>query len=175
MAKILVTGRPGIGKTTLVLKVSEMLKERGVSVGGIITREVRRGGVRVGFEIIDVGSGRRGILAWAGRGSGPRVGKYTVNLSDLETVGVSSIINALEKCQVVVIDEIGPMELFSAKFRDAVWKAFTSEKTVLATIHIRADRYEFCRRLKRLPEVRIFELTLSNRDVLPMEIVKLIV
>lgn len=170
----LVTGRPGIGKTTCVQRASELLISRGVRVGGMITLERREGGVRVGFEVRDVMSGAVGTLASVGGGAGPRIGKYTVNLADLERVGVEAISRALREAQVVVIDEIGPMELLSRKFIDAVFSALDSPKPVLATIHVRAGESEVGRRILSRGDVRLYELTLANRERAPHELARVV-
>ena len=80
MAVIVLTVAPGVGKTTIVRDVAQKLKERGVRVGGIISREVRTNNVRTGFEFIDLTTNDREILASVTE-NGPRVGKYFVNLS----------------------------------------------------------------------------------------------
>ena len=103
----------------------------------MISREVRKDNVRVGFEIVDLTSGKHGWLAHV-NGSGPQVGKYHVNLDDLNNIGAAAITQALEKCSVIAIDEIGPMELFSQKFKQAVTQALESEKLVLAVVHAKA-------------------------------------
>ena len=164
---ILVTGRPGIGKTTAVLRAVELLRTRGLKVGGMVSREERSGGVRVGFIVEDLLTGACGYLAKVGPGPGPRVGKYHVVLSDLETVGVGAIRRALSEADVVVIDEIGPMELYSDAFKEAVREALDSPKPVLATIHIRARRYPYTGSILSRPDVAVYTITLSNRDSLP--------
>jgi len=98
------TGAPGVGKTTLLTKILDTLKANGISVGGMISREVREGKVRVGFEILDLVSCRHGWLAQVNRQSGPQVGKYRVNLDDLDAIGTSAITQALEKCSAIAID-----------------------------------------------------------------------
>ena len=168
--KILVTGRPGIGKTTLVRRVIELCRKEGIKVGGMISYEVRERGRRVGFKILDIMNNKEGILAWVGLPGTKRVGKYTVNLKDIKNIGVKALEKAIEQADVIVIDEIGPMELYSNEFKDAVEKAFKSNKVVLATIHIKADRDPFGRRIKSFPDVVLYTVTLGNRDKLPFEI-----
>ena len=129
MTRILIlTGAPGVGKTTLLTKTVDALKTKGVRVGGMITREVREDNVRVGFEILDLTSNKHGWLAHVNRQGGPQVGKYYVNLNDLDNVGAAAITQALEKCDVIAIDEIGPMELFSQKFKQAVTQVVRGQK-----------------------------------------------
>ena len=105
----------------------------------MISREAREGNVRVGFEILDLTNGKHGWLAHVNQKSGPQVGKYHVNLADLENIGATAITQATEKCDVVAIDEIGPMELFSQKFKQAVVQALDSKKPVLAVVHGKAQ------------------------------------
>ncbi|GAH12043.1 unnamed protein product, partial [marine sediment metagenome] len=73
---ILVTGPPGIGKTSILRRTVKELKNRKYAVGGMICREVREAGVRVGFEIMDLSTGTRGWLAHVNQPTGPRIGKY---------------------------------------------------------------------------------------------------
>ncbi len=168
--KILVTGRPGIGKTTLVSKLAQMLKEKGLSVGGMITYETREKGVRTGFLVEDLKTGLKSLMASVNYSSGPRVGKYVVSLMEIERVGVKAIMNAVEKDEVVIIDEIGPMELYSESFRKAVSNAFSSPKSVVATIHQGASQNSFCRSILSTSGVSTFIVTLENRNLLPKTI-----
>jgi nucleoside-triphosphatase len=163
---LLLTGAPGVGKTTVLQRTVEALKASGVCAGGMVSREVREGGVRVGFEIQDLASGKRGWLAHVNQKSGPRVGKYRVCLSDLEGVGVAAIETALNECSVIAIDEIGPMELFSARFKQAVAKALDTAKPVLAVVHAKAHD-PLVTSVKQRVDSEIFVVTEVNREVLP--------
>ncbi len=145
-----------------MLKVAEELKRRGFKIGGMATREVRERGVRVGFEIIDLATGEKGILAWVGGGSGPRVGKYLVNLRDLDGVGVKAVRRALSEADVVFVDEVGPMELYSEEFRSAVREAAGSGKPLIATVHYRA-RDRLISELKTAAS-RLFEVNTATRE-----------
>lgn len=163
---LLVTGSPGIGKTTVVEKAVEELVGRGFKVGGMITREVRKGGTRVGFEIRDLSSGRKGWLAHVDQPFGPRISKYRVNLEDVEKIGARAIQDAVLAADVVVIDEIGPMELFSQPFRSSLMEAIRCEKPILASIHHRA-RGPFVGNITNRSDVEVIEVTFDNRDRLP--------
>jgi len=160
-----ITGVPGIGKTTVLLRTVEALKNMGVKVGGILSREVREGGTRVGFEIEDFETEKRGWLAHVNQPDGPQVSKYRVNLKDLETLGAGSIRNAVAKAQIVIIDEIGPMELFSQAFKEAVVQAINSNKLVLGVIHYRA-RDPLIELVKGRHDAEILEVTYANRGSL---------
>ncbi|MEM3880568.1 MAG: NTPase [Candidatus Bathyarchaeia archaeon] len=163
---ILLTGNPGVGKTTVLTKTVNILRGRGLCVGGMISREIRENGARVGFEILDLTSSRCGWLAHINQKSGPQVGKYRVNLSDLDSIGAAAIAEASEKCAVIAIDEIGPMELFSEKFKKAVQKALESQKPVVATIHWKAAD-KLISVAKGRKDAEILTVTQENRDKLP--------
>jgi len=169
---LLLTGAPGVGKTTVLIKTTEALKAQGVSVGGMISREVREGDARVGFEIIDLINCRRGWLAHVNQMSGPQVGKYHVKLHDLEAIGAEAIKEAIEKCAIVAIDEIGPMELYSQKFKQTVKQALQSEKMVIAVVHAKA-KDALIEEAKQREDSEILTVTLTNRETLPQKLEKL--
>ncbi len=160
---LLLTGPPSVGKTTVLMKVVKALKERGICVGGMISREVREGGTRVGFEILDLSSGRRGWLAHVNQKNGPQVGKYRVNIEDLNSIGAQAITEAVEKCEAIAIDEIGPMELFSERFKGAVRKALESHKLVLAIVHWKAQD-TLINEAKKREDAETTSVTLEKRE-----------
>ena len=162
-------GMPSVGKTTLLLSIVEDLKAKGFSVGGMISHETRSSGVRVGFEIVDLNSGRRGWLAHVNQRVGPQVGKYHVNIEDLEGVGVSAVLKAVESCDVVAIDEVGPMELFSSRFRDAVKRAVESGKLVVGVVHWKA-KDNLIDTIKAREDTEIIVVTEKNRNNLSQTI-----
>ena len=161
---ILLTGSPGIGKTTLISKIITILKEKAVDVGGMITLERREGGTRVGFEIIDLTNSRRAWLAHINQKQGPIIGKYRVNMENLNIIGAQAISDAVEKCDVVVVDEIGPMELLSDEFRKAIEKTLSCEKLFIATVHQKA-RDHIIDELKERYEAETIILTRENREI----------
>ena len=162
---LLLTGNPGVGKTSVLMKTVNALKEGGCKVGGMISREMREGGTRVGFEILDLNSSKRGWLAHVGQRSGPQVGKYRVNIEDLNVVGARAILDAVENCDVIAIDEIGPMELFSEKFKEAVRKALESRRLAIAIIHWKAQDVLIGEARKR-EDAEIITVTYENREKL---------
>ena len=163
---LLLTGNPGVGKTTVLMKTVNALKENGSCVSGIISREAREDGTRIGFEILDLSNGRSGWLAHVNPKSGPQVGRYRVNMDDLNSIGAQAITDAVANCAVVAVDEIGPMELFSAKFKDAVHKALESSKPVLAVVHWKA-RDKLINEAKSRKDAEAFTVTQENRNKLP--------
>lgn len=168
---LLLTGSPGVGKTSVLLRMVDSLREEGHIVGGMVSREARVDAVRVGFEILDLSSGRKGWLAHIAHGQGPKVGRYTVNIQDLEDIGVGAIMDAIDKSDVVVVDEIGPMELHSSKFRQAIRKALQSSKLVVCVVH-RNDVGDFLTEIAPNSETKIHTVTLENRKNLHMQLAK---
>jgi len=162
---LLLTGNPGVGKTTVLTKTLDALKAEGYTVGGMISREVREGGARVGFEILDLNSSRRGWLAHINQKTGPQLGKYRVNLEDLDSIGAQAILAAVEDCDVIAIDEIGPMELFSARFKEATRKALESRKLVVAVVHWKTPDSLISEARKR-EDAELITVTYENRETL---------
>lgn len=156
---LLIMGRPGVGKTTLIKAVVARSIRR--KAAGFFTQEVRKKGRRTGFRIETL-DGKVGILATVLGEGGPRVGRYRVNLKDLERVGVAGIEEGLTDCDLIVIDEIGKMELFSKMFRDVVKKAFDSNAKVLATVKM--GRRGFTGDLIEREDTKVLMLTEANRD-----------
>jgi nucleoside-triphosphatase len=120
---LLITGMPGCGKTSLI---KEILREFSIPAYGFFTEEIREGEKRVGFKIVTL-SGKIGILAKKGIDSNLRVSQYGVILKDLEEIGVKEIEKGLNGKNLIVIDEIGTMELFSERFKEVVSRALRSE------------------------------------------------
>ncbi len=159
--KLLLTGPPGIGKTTLVKRI--VVKLRGtVKCSGFITEEVRsEEGGRIGFDIVTL-EGKRAPLARKGVREGPMVGDYRVDLGALESVAVPAMKEPW--AQLPVVDEIGLMELKSNHFREAVLRLLDDERPLLGTI--RYQREPFCDMVKSQPGVEVVEVSYGNRDAL---------
>jgi nucleoside-triphosphatase len=168
---LLLTGNPGVGKTTVLTKTVDALRAEGCTVGGMISREVREGGARVGFEIMDLTSGRRGWLAHVNQKSGPQVSRYRVNIEDLSGIGAEAILVAVKNCDVVAVDEIGPMELFSEKFKEATRKALESGKLVVAVVHWKAQDSLLTEARKRA-DAELITVTYENREKLHEAIIE---
>jgi nucleoside-triphosphatase len=160
-----------VGKTTILTKTVDALKAEGYTVGGMISREARESGTRVGFEIHDLNSGRRGWLAHVNQKSGPQVGKYHVNIENLNTIGAEAILAAVENCNVIAIDEIGPMELFSEKFKEATRKALESCKLMVAVVHWKAQDNLILESRNR-EDAELITVTYENREKLHEAIVE---
>jgi len=168
MKNILICGPPGVGKTTLVKKI---LKNINLRAGGFYTEEIKENNRRVGFKIISLDN-QEGILAHISIKGTKRVGRYGVNIDDLEGIGVKSLDRAPKNEDLVIIDEIGKMETFSDKFKEKVLACLNSEKFVLATIGIGGDKY--ISRIKERDDVTVFKMNRENRDELRDKVLSLI-
>lgn len=154
----LLTGRPGCGKTTLIRRLVEAVD---VPAGGFYTEEIRRGGRREGFALATL-DGQTATLASVHSSSRHRVSRYGVELESIDEVGVPAIEQATAGADLIVIDEIGKMELFSNRFRQAVLSALESGKPVLASVMLAP--HPWADAVKARPEVEVILLTEANRS-----------
>ena len=164
MIRIAITGAPGSGKSTVCHNV---LKELACTFGGMTSADIREKGDRAGFEILDIRTGKKGILAHK-QCRGPRVGSYHVNLEDLDNIGVASIKNAMDS-DLVVIDEIAPMEFKSSEFIKAVGDALGSDRNMLVVLHKKSD-HPIARKIRY--EFEVFTVTPQNREVIVSTIIQ---
>jgi len=132
-----------------------------VQAGGFYTEEIRTEGVRQGFKIVTL-DGQEAMLAHINISSPYRVSKYGVDVNTLDEVGVSALQRALKQSKIIVIDEIGKMELFSPQFREVVTQAINSGKKILGTIML--NPHPFANQIKRYPQVEVLQLTRDNRS-----------
>lgn len=163
--RIAVTGSPGVGKSTLVAKV---VKDSDLKVGGVLARERRYKDRRTGFELLDLSTGALGVLADE-TGSGPQLGKYRVHPEDLDGIGARAVEAAL-KCDLIVVDEIGPMELSSRKFVSAVEMAIASSKPMLVVLH-EWSNHRLAKKIRST--FKVITVTLENRNPLADEIARI--
>ncbi len=161
MYRIAITGPPRIGKTTICRRVIDSL---GYKVGGMSTSEIRDDD-RIGFRITDLMTGVTGTLAHI-NGTGPMIGKYHVNLADLDDIGAKAIERSID-AELIVIDEIGPMELKSERFVHAVEMTLSSDRPMLVTLH-RRSRHPLAERIRS--GFKVMEITRENRDRIVYEI-----
>jgi nucleoside-triphosphatase len=154
---LLLTGAPGTGKTTIIREAISASKAK---AGGFYTQEIRQGGVRLGFEIVTL-DGHRAVLAHADFRGPQRVGKYGVDVAGLDRVAVPAMRQAMRECDVVVVDEIGKMEMLSPAFRDVLLEVLNSGKRLLGTIMLQP--HPFADQIKRDARVQVLLLTKANR------------
>jgi len=162
---ILITGTPGCGKSTLIEKVVHRIEG---PVTGFFTREIKKKGRRVGFSINTL-NGREGILAHQNIKGKFRVGKYGVNLKDIETIAVPSMIPA-KKEEIIVIDEIGKMECFSPLFKETLINVLNLPNWVIGSIAQKGD--PFIQSIKDRDDVMLIIITPQNREILVDQIIR---
>ena len=155
---VLFTGAPGCGKSTLIEKI---VKRSRSPKTGFFTKEIREKGQRVGFSLRTL-EGKQGVLAHKELDSPFRVGKYGVNVEDIDRIAVPSLIPD-KKDQMVVIDEIGKMECFSILFKETLVQVLESNNPVLGSIALKGDR--FIEKIKKRKDVHLIRITEKNRDI----------
>lgn len=161
--KFWLTGIPGVGKTRVMSKILLAIRSQGFTVGGILTREVKVNGKRIGFDIIDLKTERSARLAAINQKMGPPVGKYRISLNALGEIGVTALSASISESDLIVCDEIGPMELCSPEFKRVILSAIKSSKPMLGVLHMRFND-PIIREARNNPESEVFEVTLENRD-----------
>ena len=174
--KVGITGLPQAGKTDILLRVIGMLESEGIKVGGMVTEAILDGGKRVGFNIMDWETKEKDVMAHRDietETSRMRVEDYGVNVEAIERIGVPAIMNAIENADVIVIDEIGRMEVLSPAFVEAVKETFDMDKPLIITLH-KKSRNPLLQDIRRRDDVRILEVTPINQSILPYKIVKLV-
>lgn len=165
---ILLTGRPRVGKSTLVCRVVDNLKRLGYSgLGGFYTLDIRRDAERIGFTINTL-DGRSGRLAEVGLASRYRLGRYGIDMASFEKVALNALEAAIHHKRLVVIDEIGFMELKSRRFQQLVIRALDSPTPVLATIM--GKSFYFADDVKKRGDVSLITVRADNRDSLVIQI-----
>lgn len=169
---ILLAGRPRVGKSTLLFHTIEKLRQIDISdIGGFYTLEVSSGGKRIGFDINTL-DGRIGCLARIGLDSPCHLVKYGIDMKQFESIALSALEDAIKNKSVIVVDEIGYMELKSMWFRELIEKALNSPKPVIATIM--RNRFDFTDKIKAREDVMLITVTAENRDRLINDIVELV-
>ena len=165
---LLLTGRPGVGKTTIIKKVAEELGSR---AGGFFIEEILGPGGRKGFRLVTL-DGRDTVMAHVDlKGQGrPRVSRYGVDVGAVERVGVTALRQAMQERRIVVVDEIGKMELFCGPFKDVVLQAVGGPYTVIATAMAKPNPW--VAGLLCLPQVEVWEVTTKNRNEMTEKVLR---
>jgi nucleoside-triphosphatase len=161
---LLITGLPGVGKTTLIKKLSEALKH--LHPVGFYTAEIREGGVRKGFELINL-EGKKELLSHKEIRSPYQVGHYKVDIQGFEDFLIS-ISFSNPSTRLIIIDEIGKMECLSDRFKKLLNETLDSEKWVIASVALKGCG--LIAEVKERSDVRLFEITKKNRDSLLKQI-----
>lgn len=163
---LLLTGAPGTGKTTIIREAISTAKVR---ADGFYTQEMRQDKARVGFEIITL-DGSQAVLAHINIRGPHRVGRYGVDVATFDKVAVASLRRALRQSDIVVVDEIGRMELFSSAFKDIILETLNSGKRMLGTIMLQSN--PFADQIKRDTRVQVLLLSKTNQQHVLSEVIK---
>jgi len=170
--KIGITGLPGSGKTYALLRVIEMLKDDNLIIGGMIDEPLTDGKRRTGFSVRNIMTGETQVFASAEIESKIMIGKIGVDLAKFEEVGIAAIKIACKTCDVIVIDEVGKVEVESQAFIDAVKEALDVNKPMILTLH-KKSRNPLLQDIRRRDDIRVLEVTPTNRNILPFKILRL--
>ena len=164
---LLLSGMPGTGKTSII---KQAISGLGGRAGGFYTEEMRsEEGNRKGFRLVTL-DGREVRLAHVRTDSRFRVGKYGVDIKGLDSVGVGALLEAAGQGKIIVVDEIGRMELLSEKFRDAVNRILDSGNIVLGTVML--NSHPFADAVKRHPGVRVVPVTGANKQQVTSSVIE---
>ncbi|UCE79571.1 MAG: hypothetical protein JSV13_02765 [Nitrospiraceae bacterium] len=161
---IFLTGAPSSGKTTVIKKIIEKLP---IPANGFYTEEERINDRRTGF-LMKTLDGQKAYLAHQDIASLNRIRRYGVSIENIEDIAVPSI--QPSDSHIVILDEIGKMECFSERFREAVLHALDSDNIVVGTITFGGD--DFIMRIKSRDDIEITAVTRANRDKLPDMLLK---
>lgn len=164
-----ITGAPGIGKTTVVQEVGKRLQAKGYQAGGVYCPEIRENGKRKGFKIVDILNGQSAVLSHVDALSGPQVGRFKVQVENINQICEQAFPSAYEYADYLVIDEIAPMELYNLTFKNYVLRSVESIQPLLAVIHRKRDQ-GFIGKLKTRKDLQLIEVNKHNRKTLPKTI-----
>ena len=165
----LLTAPPRTGKSTAIKKIVNMLGPN--NCGGFYTEEIRKDGDRIGFKIISL-NGKEGILADVDLDSPYKISKYGVNLEVFEDIGLKELYRAIDSKDInyLIIDEIGPMQLFSDEYKELLLKLLTIDKIVIGTIFY--ANYDWLDDYKKNKQIKLIEIDENNRNTIPLQIVE---
>jgi len=170
-SKIIITGPPRCGKSTLISRLIDYYRKENLNIYGFSTPEVRKGGIRIGFDIIDINSGKKIPLARAGiYNTKFKLGKYSVFIKEFNKYLNESLNIEENHLDILIIDEIGKMELFSEKFQEFIKRSFNSETQIIATIGEKI-KHPIKNYILNLPKVMLFNLTRKNQQEVFQEII----
>jgi nucleoside-triphosphatase len=167
---VLLTGHPGVGKTTVVERLVELARDEGTTVRGVLSPEIRDNGERVGFEIADVATGHSEVMASVDY-DGPSVGKYGIDVEAVESVALEAIV--ADGADLVVVDEVAPMQTHSEVFVERVRAVLEAETPVVGVVQ-ESGETGLVGSVKKRDDTTLIRVTEENRDDVPDELVPLV-
>lgn len=171
--KIGITGLPGSGRTELLLTLVDMLEAEGVKVGGVLTEAIEEEGKVTGFKMIDYMTKEEAVIASTRITSRARLDEFGIDLDSLGIFSVNAIKRGVFNADLVIIDEIGRIQLKSEYFNKAVLNALKSSKPLIMTIY-RKSRSSLLQDIRRRDDIRMLEVTPVNKGILPFKIFKVL-
>jgi nucleoside-triphosphatase len=160
---LLLTGAPGVGKTTVIRRVAAQLEMR--QLRGFYTEEIREGGERRGFRLLGF-QGRERVIAHTAFPKSHRVGKYGVDVAAIDDATV--LLAPDPAARVCLVDEIGKMECLSEQFVSAMRLLFAGRTPIVATVALRGAG--FIAEAKSMPESLLWQVTRADRDEMPARV-----
>jgi nucleoside-triphosphatase len=172
--KIGITGLPNAGKTETLIRIVKKLEDDGYRVGGMLTKPIEKDGKQA-ILIRDWRSNKEVLFADTESNIGCRVGEYNIDTKQLDSVGTKAIEDAVhdEETDIVIVDEVGKMEMLSERFCDVVKEALDSGKMLILTLH-KKSRNSLLQDIRRRDDVRLLEVTPINKNLLPYKIEKIL-
>ena len=171
--KIGITGLPGSGKTQTLLRIIQLLEQDGIKVGGVVTEPIVEKDHRSGFRLVDWMTKESEVFAHESVKSRVRFGRYGVNVHALEDLGTRALAEARADADVIVIDEVGKMEVESEPFTQSIVESLDSNKSIVMTLH-KKSRNPLLQDIRRRDELRLLEVTPINKNLLAFKIVDLL-
>ncbi|MEG1255322.1 nucleoside-triphosphatase [Clostridium sp.] len=159
--KVLFSGYPRIGKTTILKKIVQMIGE--CNCIGFYTEEVRNGFDRIGFDCVSL-DGKRQRIADVDLQSDVRIGRYGINIKAFEDFALQTISNYSSRNKIIIIDEIGPIQLLSTKFKQQIGNILSGTNCVIGTIFY--DKHPDIDEMKKLPGIKIYSINNENRNTI---------
>lgn len=167
---VLLVGRPGVGKTTVVRRTAERLVEAGLEVAGFYTEETRdESDRRRGFRGVPLVGDDPVPIADVDLEGGPRVSRYGVDVEAVDRLA-EACLDPGGGGDVVLVDEIGKMECLSDLFVDRVRALLDAGRPVLATVGPGGEGFR--EEVRRRDDVELWRVTEGNRDALPRQLVE---
>ncbi|MGI0139704.1 MAG: NTPase [Thermoplasmata archaeon] len=171
--KIGITGLPGSGKTQTLLRIIQLLEQEGVTVGGVVTEPIIVKNRRSGFRLVDWLTKEEAVFAHEKLKSRIRSGRYGVNVHALEDLGTRALAGARANADVIVIDEVGKMEVDNDAFTKSIVETLDTSKSIVMTLH-KKSRNPLLQDIRRRDELRLLEVTPVNKNLLAFKVVRLL-